>query len=170
VASQMNGNDSISPDDVSLTEQEARDIATGEVGGTVLEVELESENGTPAYEVEIETDNGSVSEAAVHANTGSVLGVEQEDEEDEDEQERSVSPDDVSLTEQEARDVATGEVGGAVLEVELESENGTPVYEVEIETDDGTVSEVAVHANNGTVLGVEQEDEEEGDDGYEDDS
>lgn len=81
----------------------------------------------------------------------------------------SISPDDVSLTEQEARDVATGEVGGAVLEVELESENGTPVYEVEIETDDGTVSEVAVHANNGTVLEVEQEDEE-GDDGYEDDS
>jgi uncharacterized membrane protein YkoI len=90
VATQMNGTDSVSPEDVSLTEQEARDIATDEVGGTVLEVELESEDGTPLYEVETEADDGTVSEVAVDANNGTVLEVEREDEseaEDENEDE-----------------------------------------------------------------------------------
>jgi uncharacterized membrane protein YkoI len=76
----------------------------------------------------------------------------------------SVSEGDVSLSEQEARDVATGEVDGTVLEVELEREDGAPVYEVEVEAADGTVGEVAVHADDGTVLEVEMEDDADEDD------
>jgi uncharacterized membrane protein YkoI len=82
VATQMNSDNSISEADVSLSEQEARDVATGEVDGTVLEVELEAEDGTPVYEVEVEADDGTVSEVAVHADDGTVLEVERENEED----------------------------------------------------------------------------------------
>ena len=105
VATQMNGTDSVSPEDVSLTEQEARDIATGEVGGTVLEVELESEDGTPLYEVETEADDGTVSEVAVDANNGTVLEVEREDEsEAEDESEDETEDENEDETEDENED------------------------------------------------------------------
>ena len=105
VATQMNGTDSVSPEDVSLTEQEARDIATGEVGGTVLEVELESEDGTPLYEVETEADDGTVSEVAVDANNGTVLEVEREDEnEAEDENEDEAEDENEDETEDESED------------------------------------------------------------------
>jgi hypothetical protein len=105
VATQMNGTDSVSPEDVSLTEQEARDIATGEVGGTVLEVELESEDGTPLYEVETEADDGTVSEVAVDANNGTVLEVEREDEsEAEDENEDETEDENEDEAEDESED------------------------------------------------------------------
>ena len=105
VATQMNGTDSVSPEDVSLTEQEARDIATGEVGGTALEVELESEDGTPLYEVETEADDGTVSEVAVDANNGTVLEVEREDEsEAEDESEDETEDENEDETEDENED------------------------------------------------------------------
>ena len=105
VATQMNGTDSVSPEDVSLTEQEARDIATGEVGGTALEVELESEDGTPLYEVETEADDSTVSEVAVDANNGTVLEVEREDEsEAEDENEDETEDENEDETEDENED------------------------------------------------------------------
>ena len=107
VATQMNGTDSVSPEDVSLTEQEARDIATGEVGGTALEVELESEDGTPVYEVETEADDGTVSEVAVDANDGTVLEVEREDEnenEAEDENENEAEDENENEAEDENED------------------------------------------------------------------
>lgn len=182
VASQMNeSGGSVSEGDVALTEQEATDIATAEVDGTVLEVELEREDGTPVYEFEIESTDGTVQEVAVHADEGTVLEVETEDgdeegeedgkEDDEmedteddredDAEDESVPASEVSLTEAEATDIATGEVDGTVLEVELEHEDGRPVYEVEIEGTGATVSEVVVHADDGAVLDVETESEDE---------
>lgn len=72
--------ESVAPSNVSLSEQDAIDIATDEVNGTVEEVELENEDGTPVYEVEIVASNGSATEVVVHANDGTVLKTETEDE------------------------------------------------------------------------------------------
>jgi uncharacterized membrane protein YkoI len=69
----------------------------------------------------------------------------------------SIAESNVSLSEEEAIDTATAEADGTVEEVELESEDGTPVYEVELVTSSGTETEVAVHANDGTVLETESE-------------
>jgi Predicted membrane protein len=71
----------------------------------------------------------------------------------------TIAAENVSLSEQEAIDIATAETNGTVEELELESEDGTPVYEVELITADGTETEVAVHANDGTVLETESDDE-----------
>ena len=164
--------ESIAANNVSLSEEDAIDIATAEANGSVDEVELESEDGTPVYEVELVTSNGSETEVAVHADDGTVLETEseaeddemnEEDEIDEDEEmkdnEESIAPANVSLSEQDAIDVATGEVNGTVEEVELESENGTPAYEVEFAESDDTETEVTVHANDGAVLDIETEDD-----------
>jgi uncharacterized membrane protein YkoI len=156
--------ESIAANNVSLSEEDAIDVATAEANGSVDEVELESEDGTPVYEVELVTENGSETDVAVHANDGTVLETESEAEaEDEDEEmdedEESIALGNVSLSKQDAIDVATGEVNGAVEEVELESEDGTPAYEVEFADSGDTETEVTVHANDGTVLDIETEDD-----------
>jgi Predicted membrane protein len=69
----------VAPGNVGLSEQEAIDIATAEANGTVEEVELESEYGTPAYEVELVNSNGLETEVTVNANDGTVLEIETED-------------------------------------------------------------------------------------------
>ena len=97
--------DSITQSNVSLSEQEAVDIATAEANGTVGEVELESENGTPVYEVELVTANGGETEVAVHADDGTVLEVETEDEESEMEDEESEMEDEENEMEDEAAGV-----------------------------------------------------------------
>jgi uncharacterized membrane protein YkoI len=158
---------SIAANNVSLSEEDAIDVATAEANGSVEEVELESEDGTPVYEVELVAENGSETEVVVHANDGTVLETESEaedeemDEEDEmdEKDEESVAPANVSLSEGDAIDVATEEVNGTVEEVELESENGTPAYEVEFAESGDTETEVTVHANDGTLLDIETEDE-----------
>ncbi len=65
---------------------------------------------------------------------------------------------------QEAREIATREANGTVLEIELELESGTPVYEAEL-ADDSAVREVEIRADDGTVREVEREDEHRDDEG-----
>jgi uncharacterized membrane protein YkoI len=168
LVSDVDDDDSIPESNVTLSEQEAIDIATAEANGTVNEIELENEDGVSVYEIKLVTTSGSETEVAVHADDGTVLETESEDEEmDED----STSESNVSLTEQEAIDIATAEANGTVDEVGLETEDGAPVYEVELVTPNGSETELAVHADDGTVLETETADnknereDEEMDDG-----
>lgn len=78
-----------------------------------------------------------------------------------DDDDESIAANNVSLSEEDAIDIATAEANGSVEEVELESEDGTPVYEAEIVASDGGETEVTVHADNGTVLEIESEDNED---------
>ncbi len=151
--------ESISPGDVGLSEEDAVGIATTEANGTVEEVELESEGGTPAYEIELVSADGSETEVTVHADDGTVLDFETEDEYENETEDEYVAPGDVSLSEEDAVGIATAETNGTVEEVELESEGGTPAYEIELVSADGSETEVTVHADDGTVLEFETEDE-----------
>lgn len=63
----------------AITEDEAVAAATAVVDGTVLEVELEKENGVVAYEVEIQTADGSVQEVVIDPDTAEVLSIEADD-------------------------------------------------------------------------------------------
>jgi uncharacterized membrane protein YkoI len=68
--------------------------------------------------------------------------------------EEAASPDQASITAEEAKAAAEAAYPGAkALEVELEKENGSVIYEVEL--DNGM--EVIVDTANGKVLGAEQE-------------
>ena len=64
------------------------------------------------------------------------------------------------ITAAEAEQAALNEVSGAVLETELENENGNVVYAVEIDTGSG-VKEVKVDAGNSKVLHIESDDGED---------
>ncbi|CCQ36370.1 uncharacterized protein Nmlp_2195 [Natronomonas moolapensis 8.8.11] len=74
-------------------------------------------------------------------------------------EDNAITQSNVSLSEEAAIDIATAEANGTVEEVELESEDGTPVYEVELVASTGAETEVTVHADDGTVLNIETEDE-----------
>lgn len=67
------------------------------------------------------------------------------------------------ITADQAKQIAETKVGGAASSVELDNENGTLVYEVKIGT-----QEVKVDAGNGTVLQIENDDNEKESVGSED--
>jgi|APHM01.1.fsa_nt_gi AAA ATPase containing von Willebrand factor type A (vWA) domain len=83
-----------------------------------------------------------------------------------DDTDSAITQSSVSLSEEEAIDIATAEADGTADTVKLESEDGTPVYEVTLVSSDSSVTEVTIHADDGTVLesGPEEANEDEADD------
>ncbi|MBT2217780.1 peptidase [Virgibacillus dakarensis] len=56
---------------------------------------------------------------------------------------------------EEAMNIATQQVPGEVVRVELDTEHGIPVYEVEIVTQQGVEYEVNVDVNTGDIVDIE---------------
>ena len=139
-------------------------------GGTIEEIEMETENGRTVYEADVIIDGQEV-EIQV-APDGTLLGKEIEDndddegdddddegdDEDEDEDEEEVSLDDVPAA---VKATILKEAAGAEIEeVVKETEDGQTVYEAEFKAD-GKDIEIEV-ATDGTLL--ERETEEDDDD------
>ncbi len=60
-----------------------------------------------------------------------------------------------TVTEEQARQAATGSVPGTVNTIELDDEGGFVVWEVDITKDDGTTVEVLVDAGDASILAQE---------------
>jgi len=78
----------VSPEErkqVKISAEQARKTALGRVSGTIIEEELEKENGRIVYSIEIRDENKKVFDVEVDAETGEIVNVEEEDEDDEDE-------------------------------------------------------------------------------------
>jgi uncharacterized membrane protein YkoI len=77
----------VSPEErkrVKISAEQARKTALERVSGTIVEEELEKENGRIVYSIEIRDANQKVFDVEVDAETGAVVNVEEEDEDDED--------------------------------------------------------------------------------------
>jgi len=68
-----------------ISPEQARKIATDKVAGTIVEEELERENGKLVYSIEIRDANQKIFDVEVDARTGEIVNVEEEFEDDEDE-------------------------------------------------------------------------------------
>ena len=68
-----------------ISPEQARKIATDRVAGTIIEEELERENGKLIYSIEIRDANQKVFDVEVDAKSGAIVNVEEEFEDDEDE-------------------------------------------------------------------------------------
>ena len=68
----------------TMTESKAGEIALSRVPGTVINIDIEKENGKILYNVEVRDGNG-IAEIEIDAETGAVLEVEREDDDEEDE-------------------------------------------------------------------------------------
>jgi uncharacterized membrane protein YkoI len=135
-------------------------------GGTIKEIERETENGKTVYEAEV-IINGQEVEIEV-ASDGTLLGKEVEDmddDEDGDDDDEDVDDDDedeeeVTLDEAPAAVQATilkHAQGGTIEEIERETEDGQVVYEAEVEIN-GKEYEIEVAAD-GTLLEIEEDDD-----------
>ncbi|MBM7097491.1 PepSY domain-containing protein [Bacillus sp. H-16] len=59
-----------------LSAEDAIEIAISQVPGTVVDVDLDTENGILVWEIEIVTPQGMKYEVDVDANTGNILKAE----------------------------------------------------------------------------------------------
>jgi len=132
-------------------------------GGTIEEIEMETENGRTIYEADVLL-NGQKTELKVAAE-GSLIGKEvddedndeegnDEDQEDEDEAPLSIDqvPDAVKAT------ILNEAQGGTIKEIERENEDGQIVYGAEVVIN-GQSFELKVAADTGQLISKEAEDE-----------
>jgi uncharacterized membrane protein YkoI len=69
-----------------------------------------------------------------------------------------------TITQQQSIDIATKQVAGSVLKSELEDENGAVVYSVTIKDNQGQEKEIHVDAKTGSIVKVENENQQNGHD------
>ncbi len=134
-------------------------------GGTIKEIERETENGKTVYEAEV-IINGQEVEIEV-APDGTLLGKEIENADDDkdkdegdDDNDNDEDEEEVTLDEAPAAVKATilaQAQGGAIKEIERETEDGQVVYEAEVEIN-GKEYEIEVAAD-GTLLEIEEDDD-----------
>ncbi|GGA67609.1 PepSY domain-containing protein [Ornithinibacillus halotolerans] len=127
-----------------ISASEAKEIALAEHDGFVDSVELEYEHGRAYYEVEIETEFNDDVDIYIDANTGEVLAV------DEDIKREKQSRKDVMSVEK-AKEIAVNELGGKVVEVDLDKDDGRYEYELELRTENGE-AEITIDAVTGEIL------------------
>ncbi|WP_042147276.1 PepSY domain-containing protein [Paucisalibacillus sp. EB02] len=132
-----------------ISPEEAIEIAQSEQDGYVESVELEREHGYVYYEVDFENPDHDV---YIDASTGEVLRVEWDDD-DRDEYNNKQNLESIMSIE-EAKEIAVAEVGGKVIEVDLDEDDGRYEYELELRTDRGE-AEITIDAESGEIIEME---------------
>ncbi|SEM01368.1 Peptidase propeptide and YPEB domain-containing protein [Paenisporosarcina quisquiliarum] len=61
-----------------ITLEQAMSIALQRISGEIVHVDLDMEDGILVYEVFIMTSNNQIFEVEIHARTGNILKIEQE--------------------------------------------------------------------------------------------
>ncbi|HZG14225.1 MAG TPA: PepSY domain-containing protein [Candidatus Bathyarchaeia archaeon] len=64
---------------VKISEEEAKKIALSKLGGTIVDFELDEDDGRYVYSMEIRTNNRQEAEIEISATTGEVLDMEWDD-------------------------------------------------------------------------------------------
>jgi uncharacterized membrane protein YkoI len=160
----MNGETEVSIDKVPAAVKAAFDAEAK--GGTLGEIEIETENGRTVYEADVIIDGREVDIQV--APDGTLLGKKTEDDEGDDDDEgdnKDEDEEEVSLNDVPAAVKATilkEAAGTEIEEVVKETEDGQTVYEAEVIIN-GQETDIKVAAD-GTLLGKEVEDDNEEDD------
>jgi len=129
-------------------------------GGTINEIEMETEDGQTVYEADVIIDGREI-EIEVAAD-GTLLGKETEDDEGDDDDEDDEDEEEISLDDVPAAVKVTILKEAQDAEIEelvKETEDGQTVYEAEFEAD-GKEIEIEV-ATDGTLLEKEIEDDDD---------
>lgn len=78
--------------EAKITIEQARITALERVKGTIVEEEIERENGRLIYSFEIRDADKKLSEVEIDAMTGALIGVEQEDDDNDDDGKKADKP------------------------------------------------------------------------------
>ncbi|HWO97657.1 MAG TPA: PepSY domain-containing protein [Bacillus sp. (in: firmicutes)] len=146
--------------------EKAKAAALKQVNGTVESVELESKNSQTYYEVDIDKDKKDY-DIYVDAYTAEILKVEENnfDDDDRDDQVSATTVEGL-LSKQEAMAIATKQVTGEVVKIELDEDDSRYEYEMELKTDKGE-ADITIDAKTGKVLELELDDHDD-DERYDD--
>ncbi len=134
----------------SIDEAEARERALEVTGGEVLRVRADRDDGRTEWEVRVRDDRGRDVEVTFDAETGLLTEL--------DVAERDRPTGDRQVSEETARSQATALLGGEVLDIERESDDGRPEWELLVRDEHGRLLEVTIDAVAGEVVEVDLED------------
>lgn len=135
----------------------AAEIADQQHAGMLEEVELEYDNGTYYYEAKMRNDHQKV-KYKIDAQNGELMKTKTEQKNNKSstvEQAKKQGKAMISFC--QAKEIATEEHPGSVVEIELETEDGKLVYDVTIYDDDSKVS-VEIDALTGEIIVIEIDD------------
>jgi uncharacterized membrane protein YkoI len=140
-------------------------------GGTIQEIEMQTEDGQTVYEADIIVD-GRKREVKLAAD-GSLIGKESDDEDngeqgEEEEHEQEEEEDDAQVSLEQVPDPVKATIraeaqGGTIEEIEQENEDGQAIYEADVLIN-GQKVELKVAQDSGKLIGKEVDDEETNDD------
>ncbi len=160
------------PTNKTLSVEEVRGLVQSEIGEevTILEIELEEDDGLLFYDVKVRQSNGT-SDLELDATTGEVLvyTLKEDNEtpnakttepaEKKENKKASEANPKETIGEKEAKRIALSHVAGKVVDIDLEEEDGRLFYEVEIEIESEDVdAEVLIDAITGEVMTIIWED------------
>lgn len=129
----------------------AIEIAEQAVPGDVVELDRDRENGVDVWEVDVRTADGSGVELYIDRATGEVVRERSMVLSDDQRQETAVSA-------AEAAQIALDSVGGAVVQLELDRDDGRSLWELTVRADDGVEWEFDIDANSGDILDRDRDD------------
>ncbi|MEN2466429.1 PepSY domain-containing protein [Ornithinibacillus sp. JPR2-1] len=130
--------------------EEAIEIALAEHHGYVESIELERKRGKVYYEVDFENPDVDV---YIDASTGEVLRVNWDDDDDRYDENHKPNMENI-ISIEEAKEIAVAEVGGKVIEIDLDKDDGRYEYELELRTDRGE-AEITIDAESGEIVELE---------------
>lgn len=147
----------------------AKEIALAKTGGgTIVEFELDWDDGRPEYEIEIKR-NGVEYELEIHGYTGKILEYEVDDDDDyvkkstpKQESKPAAKPAQTSkptlIGDARAKEIALAKTGGGTIDdFELDWDDGRPEYEIEIKKN-GVEYELEIDGYTGKILEFEIDD------------
>ncbi|MCM3610637.1 PepSY domain-containing protein [Planococcus sp. MERTA32b] len=154
--------------------EKASSIALGLSDGKVISTELDEDDGRQHYEVEVQ-DSDYEYDYEIDAFSGEVLERDRDRLDDDDDREVSLensngtqASGDKMISAEQAAEIALKESGGgAVVELELDRDDGIRHYDVEI-VDGNKEFELEINAADGKILKFEQDNDDDDDDRYDD--
>lgn len=143
------------PASATIDEDDARRIALEEVGGEVIHVRADRDDGRPEWELLVRDERDVLVEVTLDANDGRVLEIDVEDDDLDDRGQAIVH----ALDEADATSIALDATGGGeVVHATASYDDGQPEWEVLVRDDRGDLVEVTIDGSDGRVLEVDAED------------
>lgn len=129
---------------LNTTVDEAATVALNTVSGTLIEAELEMDEGRAIWEIDIVNDANQVVSVEIDGHTGQLLGTESSD------HSVPVLGDVVSLS--QAIDMVRSVDNGALVEIELEDDDDQWIWEVETIDEANQEREFRIDGLTGEII------------------
>ncbi|WP_079478607.1 PepSY domain-containing protein [Halobacillus salinus] len=137
----------------AVTADQVKEQVQSQYNGEVLGMEETDDY----YLVSLQLDTGDYA-IEVSKESGEIVRMTRQSTQEENSDSSTEEPSGQPITEQEAAEIALGEVEGELDDVDYESSGEAPAFLVEIERGDGREATVQVHAITGEVLSISWDD------------